>query len=182
MRKLCIFLALAAVTMGIEAKTIVVYFSATGTTKAAAQKIAKAQKATLWEIQPAEPYTAADLDWRNKQSRSSLEMNDQTVHQHHAVRHHLCGLPYLVGYLPADHQFVVGQQPAAAGGQDAYPLRHLRRFRHRAVRGVPPQDLPHSDMAGRQIIITIQHPDTHEKISPACHRRPADVLCRTNSR
>ena len=76
MRKLCIFLALAAMTMGMEAKTMVVYFSATGTTKAAAQQIAKAQKATLWEIQPAEPYTAADLDWRNKQSRSSLEMND----------------------------------------------------------------------------------------------------------
>lgn len=76
MRKLCIFLALAAMTMGIEAKTMVVYFSATGTTKAAAQQIAKAEKATLWEIQPAEPYTAADLDWRNKQSRSSLEMND----------------------------------------------------------------------------------------------------------
>ena len=76
MKKLCIFLALAAMTMGMEAKTMVVYFSATGTTKAAAQKIAKAQKATLWEIQPAEPYTAADLDWRNKQSRSSLEMND----------------------------------------------------------------------------------------------------------
>ena len=76
MRKLCIFLALAAKTMGIEAKTIVVYFSATGTTKAAAQQIAKAEKATLWEIEAAEPYTAADLDWRNKQSRSSLEMND----------------------------------------------------------------------------------------------------------
>ncbi len=76
MRKLCIFLALAALAMGIEAKTMVAYFSATGTTKAAAQKIAKAQKATLWEIEAAEPYTAADLDWRNKQARSLLEMND----------------------------------------------------------------------------------------------------------
>lgn len=77
MKKL--FLILAAVMMtagGVEAKTIVVYFSATGTTKAAAKQIAIEQKATLWEIEPAEPYTAADLDWRNKQSRSSLEMAD----------------------------------------------------------------------------------------------------------
>lgn len=76
MRKLFIFLAVAAVAMSIEAKTIVVYFSATGTTKAAAQQIAKSEKATLWEIEATEPYTDANLDWRDKQSRSSLEMND----------------------------------------------------------------------------------------------------------
>ena len=75
MRKILLAALLIAAT-GIHAKTLVAYFSATGTTKAAAQKIAKAQNATLWEIQPAEPYTAADLDWRNKQSRSSVEMND----------------------------------------------------------------------------------------------------------
>ena len=57
-------------------KTMVVYFSATGTTKAAAQRLAREHKATLWEIEPAEKYTAADLDWRNKKSRSSVEMND----------------------------------------------------------------------------------------------------------
>ena len=77
MKRTVLFLAailIAAASM--EAKSLVAYFSATGTTKAAAQKIAKAQNATLWEIQPAEPYTAADLDWRNKQSRSSVEMND----------------------------------------------------------------------------------------------------------
>ena len=38
--------------------------------------IIREQKADIWEIEPAEPYTAADLDWRNKQSRSTLEMND----------------------------------------------------------------------------------------------------------
>ena len=76
MQKLFILLAAMAMTMGIEAKTLVAYFSATGTTKAAAQQIAKAQNAVLWEIEAAEPYTAADLDWRNKQSRSSVEMND----------------------------------------------------------------------------------------------------------
>jgi len=60
-----------------ESKTIVVYFSATGTTKSAAQKLAKETGASLWEIEAAEPYTAADLDWRNKKSRSSVEMQDE---------------------------------------------------------------------------------------------------------
>lgn len=60
---------------------LVAYFSATGNTKIAAQKIAKELKqqgkeAVLWEIEPAEPYSAADLDWRNDKSRSSIEMAD----------------------------------------------------------------------------------------------------------
>ena len=77
MKKLFMILAAVMMTAGVmEAKTIVVYFSATGTTKAAAEQIAKEQKADLWEIVPAEKYSAADLDWRNKQSRSSIEMAD----------------------------------------------------------------------------------------------------------
>ena len=60
----------------VNAKSLVAYFSATGTTKAAAVRLAKQQGASLWEIAPAEKYTAADLDWRNSQSRSSVEMND----------------------------------------------------------------------------------------------------------
>lgn len=59
-----------------EMTTLVAYFSATGTTRMAAQKLAKQHKAVLWEIEAAEPYTAADLDWRNDKSRSSLEMKD----------------------------------------------------------------------------------------------------------
>ena len=55
---------------------LVAYFSATGNTERVAQQIAEAKQATLWEIEPMEPYTAADLDWRDKQSRSSLEMAD----------------------------------------------------------------------------------------------------------
>jgi len=59
-------------------KTLIVYFSATGTTKAAAQKLAKEFNADLYEITPEQPYTAADLDWRDKTSRSTIEMNDKT--------------------------------------------------------------------------------------------------------
>ena len=59
-------------------KTLVVYFSATGTTKAAAQKLAKEFNADLYEITPEQPYSAADLDWRDKSSRSTIEMKDKS--------------------------------------------------------------------------------------------------------
>lgn len=57
-------------------KTLVAYFSATGTTAAAAEKLAKVTGGELYQIVPEKPYTTADLDWHNKQSRSSVEMND----------------------------------------------------------------------------------------------------------
>lgn len=57
-------------------KLLVAYFSASGTTKAVAEKLAKETEADLFEILPEIPYTTADLDWRNKNSRSSVEMND----------------------------------------------------------------------------------------------------------
>ena len=59
-------------------KTLIVYFSATGNTKAAAQKLAQEFNADLYEITPEVPYTAADLDWRDKTSRSTIEMKDKT--------------------------------------------------------------------------------------------------------
>lgn len=58
-------------------KTLVAYFSATGTTKALAEKIASQLNADLYEIKPEVPYTAADLDWRDKTSRSTIEMQDK---------------------------------------------------------------------------------------------------------
>ena len=57
-------------------KTVVAYFSASGVTATAAKELAKEKNADLYAIEPAQKYTSADLDWRNKQSRSSLEMND----------------------------------------------------------------------------------------------------------
>lgn len=55
---------------------LVAYFSAEGTTRAVAERLAEAIGADLFAIEPKIPYTAADLDWTNKKSRSSLEMND----------------------------------------------------------------------------------------------------------
>ena len=59
-------------------KVLVAYFSASGVTKAAAQQLAEVTGGTLHEIKPAQPYTDADLDWRDKQSRSSIEMQDKS--------------------------------------------------------------------------------------------------------
>ena len=60
-----------------EMKTLVAYFSATGTTEAVAKDLAEVTGATLYEIKPEVKYTAADLDWRDKTSRSTLEMKDK---------------------------------------------------------------------------------------------------------
>ena len=57
-------------------KVLVAYFSATGVTARAAQEVAEATGGEVYTITPAKPYTDADLDWRDKQSRSSVEMND----------------------------------------------------------------------------------------------------------
>lgn len=56
---------------------LVAYFSASGTTAKAAKVLAKATGADLYEIKPAVPYTRADLNWMDKGSRSSVEMNDK---------------------------------------------------------------------------------------------------------
>ena len=88
MRKLVLMLA-ALLTISLSAcsqkktdtnmkqKVLVAYFSASGTTKGVAQQLAEVAGAELHEIKPAQPYTDADLDWRNKQSRSSVEMQDR---------------------------------------------------------------------------------------------------------
>lgn len=57
-------------------KKMVAYFSAGGVTAGAAKKLAEVCGADLYEIRPQTPYTSADLDWMNKKSRSSVEMND----------------------------------------------------------------------------------------------------------
>lgn len=57
-------------------KKLVAYFSASGVTKSYAEKLAKVTDADLFEIKPAVPYTKADLDWMDKNSRSTVEMKN----------------------------------------------------------------------------------------------------------
>ena len=73
-------------------KALVAYFSPTGTTRRLAEKVAKATGGDLFEIRPQKPYTAADLDWQNARSRSSVEMNDG------ASRPAIAQLPDLAAY------------------------------------------------------------------------------------
>lgn len=60
-------------------KKLVAYFSATGVTAKVADMLADAVGADIYEICPEVPYTKADLNWMNKKSRSSIEMNDKTI-------------------------------------------------------------------------------------------------------
>lgn len=59
-------------------KVLVAYFSASGVTAKLAKRLAEAVGADLHEIRPEIPYTAADLDWRDKKSRCNVEMNDKS--------------------------------------------------------------------------------------------------------
>ena len=60
-------------------KTLVAFFSASGVTRQVAQKLAAAAQADMSEIKPAIPYTQADLNWRDKSSRSSVEMQNLAI-------------------------------------------------------------------------------------------------------
>lgn len=59
-------------------KILVSYFSASGVTKKVAVKVAESIKADLFEIEPVQKYTDEDLNWHDKKSRSSIEMQDKT--------------------------------------------------------------------------------------------------------
>jgi len=77
MKKLILTLLIGGFMMaGLSAKTAFVYFSATGTTERMAKDAAKAMGADIFEIQPVQKYTDADLNWHDKKSRSSIECND----------------------------------------------------------------------------------------------------------
>lgn len=58
-------------------RTLVAYFSASGETAALAKTVAEVTGGALFEIRPETPYTAADLDWQDSHSRSTLEMKDE---------------------------------------------------------------------------------------------------------
>ena len=59
-------------------KTLVAFFSASGVTKGVAEKMAEKIGADTYEIKPVKPYTDADLNWMNRNSRSSVEMRDKS--------------------------------------------------------------------------------------------------------
>ena len=77
MKKLILTLLLGGLMMtGLSAKTAFVYFSATGTTERMEKNAAEAMGADIFEIQPVHKYTAADLNWHDKKSLTTIECND----------------------------------------------------------------------------------------------------------
>ena len=72
-----LFTSLQTMAQNNDKHILVAYFSATGTTARAAEKLANVTGGELYAITPAESYTSADLDWHDRQSRSSVEMNDK---------------------------------------------------------------------------------------------------------
>ena len=82
--KKIVFIFVAIISLALDAyaqnnkemKTLVTYFSASGVTRNAATQLANIIGADIYEIQPAVPYTSADLDWTDKNARSTVEMHD----------------------------------------------------------------------------------------------------------
>lgn len=64
---------------GTDGKVLVAYFSCTNTTKGVAEKIATSTGGTLYAIMPAQPYTSADLNYSDRNSRSTKEQNDSSA-------------------------------------------------------------------------------------------------------
>ena len=80
-------------------KILVAYFSASGVTKKVAEKMAKATGADLFEITPEQLYTRADLNWMDKQSRSTVEMKDRDCRPAMAAKPDVSGYDViLVGF------------------------------------------------------------------------------------
>lgn len=122
-------------------KTLVAYFSATGTTEKVAGMIAEISGGYLYEITPLEPYTAADLDWHDSNSRSSVEMKDDKSRP--AIENDLkdaesydviyLGYPVWWGLAPRARQYI--PRHLRLCGQDRDPFRNVGRKRHLQFRG-----------------------------------------------
>ena len=126
-----------------SARTLVACFSASGVTARVAQEIAAAVGADVCEIRPQQPYTAADLDWTNKKSRSSVEMNDPASRPAIAgaevdmTKYDTIFLGFPIWWYVEPRIIDTFMEECDVLRQDAHPLRHLRRQR-RGGRGAQP--------------------------------------------
>ena len=66
---------------------LVVYFSASGVTRKVADRLARTIRADQYEIEPVNKYTGVDLDWHDKRSRTTIEMEDKTARPEMKEKH-----------------------------------------------------------------------------------------------
>ena len=131
-------------------KKLVAYFSASGTTKKVAERLAKAAGADLFEIRPAIPYTSADLNWMDKKSRSSVEMNDPDSRPEIAET-----IPNMVDYDTVFIGFPIWWYVAPhiihtfVESYD-FSFCYLRRQRHGKNRGRAEKTLPERGLESRE--------------------------------
>lgn len=98
-------------------RVAVIYFSCTGNTRTAAERIRDLTGADLIELVPEQPYTSQDLDYNDESCRANQEQKDPAARPRIAgpaagpvpVWHHLSGLSHLAGHRTTDHQHVPGQ-------------------------------------------------------------------------
>lgn len=121
---------------GDNRKTLVVYFSASGNTRAVAEYIAEAANADTLELVPVAAYTDADLDWTVENSRvnreyedeslRNIELVEETVQGLGGLRYGICGLSYLVGDCGlAGERFCGGQRFYRQNGDSVLHLHQL---------------------------------------------------------
>ena len=120
-------------------KKLVAYFSASGTTKKAAERLAMATGADLFEIKPKVPYSSADLNWMDKKSRSSVEMNDPSSRPEiaeelpHLADYDTVFLGFPIWWYVAPH--IINTFVERLYRKDPGALCHLRRQRDRKSGG-----------------------------------------------
>ena len=119
-------------------KTLVAYFSASGVTAKLAKTLAKVTNADLFEIKPVTPYTAKDLDWMDKKSRSTIEMQDKASRPKMAEKLSSCAQydTVFVGFP------IWWYEAPRLKRQNRRPLRNLRRKLHGKDRTDPRPQLP----------------------------------------
>lgn len=117
-------------------KKFVAYFSAIATTRKAAERLAKAVCADLFEIKPAVPHMRADLNWHNSHSRSCIEMNDPASRPEIAERfdrmdeYDVVYIGFPIWWYVAPTIINTFVESYDFSGKTIIPFCHLRRQRH----------------------------------------------------
>ena len=129
-------------------KTLVAYFSASGVTAKLAKTLSSVTGADLFEIEPVTPYTAKDLDWMDKKSRSTIEMQDKASRPEMAEKLSSCAqydtvfVGFPIWWYEAPRIIETFSGELRLKRQDRRPLRNLRRKLHGKDCADPRPQLP----------------------------------------